>query len=43
MPSQLWNYIPPGSYVYWRVRGADLAVTPLTVITGDDVWWFYKQ
>jgi hypothetical protein len=43
MPQQLWNYIPSGSYVYWRVRGADLAVTPLTIITGADVWWFYKQ
>ena len=43
MPQPLWNFIPSGSYVYWRVRGADLAVTPLTIITGADVWWFYKQ
>jgi hypothetical protein len=43
MPQTLWNRIPSGSYVYWRVRGADLAVTPLTIITSDDVWWFYKQ
>ena len=43
MPQPLWNFIPSGSYVYWRVRGADLAITPLTIITGADVWWFYKQ
>jgi hypothetical protein len=43
MPQPMWNFIPSGSYVYWRVRGADLDVTPLTIITGGDVWWFYKQ
>jgi hypothetical protein len=42
MPSTLWYAIPSGSYVYWRVRGADLDVTPLNVITGQDVWWFYR-
>jgi hypothetical protein len=42
MPTALWNFIPSGSYIYWRVRGADLDVTPLSIVTGDDVWWFYK-
>jgi hypothetical protein len=42
MPATLWNRIPSGTYAYWRVRGADLDVAPLTIITGDDVWWFYK-
>jgi hypothetical protein len=43
MPQPLWNYIPSGSTVYWRVRGADLTVSPLTLITSENVWWFYKQ
>ena len=42
MPQPLWDFIPSGSFVYWRVRGADLSVAPLTIITGADVWWFYK-
>jgi hypothetical protein len=43
MPQPLWSYIPPGSTVYWRVRGADLSVSPLTIVTSDQVWWFFKQ
>lgn len=43
MPSALWSFIPSGTYVYWRVRGADLDYLPLTIITSDEVWWFYKQ
>jgi hypothetical protein len=39
----LWNVIPPGSFVYWRVRGADLDQAPISVIFSDEVWWFYKQ
>jgi hypothetical protein len=42
MSPNIWNLIPSGSYIYWRVRGADLDATPLTVITSDEVWWFYK-
>ena len=42
MPASLWNFIPSGSYVYWRVRGADLAVQPVNIIAGHEVWWFYK-
>ena len=42
MPGTLWDRVPSGSYVYWRVRGADLDVAPLTIITGNEVWWFYK-
>jgi len=38
-PSQtLWNLIPAGSQITWRVRGADLNVTPLDVITSDEQW-----
>jgi hypothetical protein len=39
----LWSKIPSGSYVYWRVRGADTAQSPLNIITGTQVWWFYKM
>ncbi len=39
----LWSAIPSGSYVYWRVRGADLDQTPLNIITGTQVWWLYKM
>jgi hypothetical protein len=42
VPGTLWNRVPSASYVYWRVRGADLDDTPLTIITGGEVWWFYK-
>ena len=37
----LWNRIPSGSYVYWRVRGADLNQSPLNIIYSDEVFWFY--
>jgi parallel beta-helix repeat protein len=43
MPIRIWNRIPSGSYVYWQVRGADLDYSPLTIITSDEIWWFYKQ
>jgi hypothetical protein len=42
MRDNMWSFIPPGSYVYWRVRGADVDVRPLTVLPSDTVWWFYK-
>jgi hypothetical protein len=41
-PNQLWNRIPSGSYVYWRVRGANTRENPMTVSTTDEVWSFYK-
>jgi predicted outer membrane repeat protein len=43
MPPPIWNMIPSGSRVYWRARGTDLSVTPLSIITSDEVWSFYKQ
>ena len=42
MPQAWWDFVPSGSYVYYRVRGADLDQTPLTIITSDELWWFYK-
>jgi hypothetical protein len=43
MPAAIWNMIPTGKQVYWRVRGVDLDDPPLNVITSDEVWSFYKQ
>jgi hypothetical protein len=40
--TSLWARVPSGSYVYWRVRGADLDVSPLSIVYGDPVYWFYK-
>ena len=42
MPSAIWSRIPSGSYIYWRVRGADLDDTPLTILYSAELWWFYK-
>ena len=42
MPTTIWNLIPSGSYIYWRVRGADLSDTPLTILYSAELWWFYK-
>jgi len=42
LPDSIWSRIPPGSYVYWRVRGADLDESPLAVLFTYDYWWFYK-
>jgi hypothetical protein len=43
MPVSIWNMIPVGRDIYWRVRGADLDVMPLTIITSDEVWSFTRQ
>jgi len=39
----LWAVVPSGTTWYWRVRGADRDVTPLTIITGAEVRSFTKQ
>ncbi len=43
LPLSIWNKIGSGSRVYWRVRGADLAVQPLSITTSGQVRSFYKQ
>jgi hypothetical protein len=43
MPPSLWNKVPFGKSIYWRVRGADLDVAPLDIITSDEVWSFTKE
>jgi hypothetical protein len=42
MPQAIWNVIPSGSYVYWRVRGADMDRTPLSIVRSAGVRRFYK-
>lgn len=42
MPSGLWAGVPSGKNIYWRIRGADLAEAPLTIINSNEVWSFYK-
>ena len=42
IPTAPWNKVPSGTYVYWRVRGADLDHEPLTIITSDEVRGFFK-
>jgi hypothetical protein len=42
MPEDIWNMIPPGSYVYWRIRGIDLDAARPAVVYSNTVWWFYK-
>ena len=42
-PQYLWNRVPRGKNVYWRVRGADMDKTPIIIITSDESWWFRKQ
>lgn len=43
MPLTIWRKISSGSRVYWRVRGADLDIQPLSIISSGQVWSFYKQ
>jgi glucose/arabinose dehydrogenase len=43
MPIAVWNRIPAGRQVFWRVRGADLSQQPLSVITSGQVRSFVKQ
>jgi len=43
MSPAVWDMIPAGARLYWRVRGADLDVAPLDIITSDEVWSFTKE
>ncbi len=42
MPNGLWSAVPAGGWIYWRVRGADLDEAQLTIVTSDEMFWFYK-
>ncbi len=41
-PLSVWNRLPDRR-IYWRVRGADLDVSPIDIITSDEVWSFFKE
>jgi hypothetical protein len=43
MPPGIWNVIPAGRQVFWRVRGADLDQTPSNPIASVEQWSFTKQ
>ena len=43
MPENIWNLIPSGSFIFWRVRGADLDAAPPTIIFSTEVFFFFKQ
>ena len=42
LPFRVWEAIPSGSYVYWRVRGIDRDAQRPALVFSDEVWWFYK-
>ncbi|RJP14871.1 MAG: hypothetical protein C4520_20800 [Candidatus Abyssobacteria bacterium SURF_5] len=42
-PSWMWERIPSGRQVYWRVRGVDRDYDPLTIVTSDEVWSFCQR
>ncbi len=42
MPAALWDRIPRGKRLYWRVRGTDISQAPATIVTSEEVWSFYK-
>jgi hypothetical protein len=43
MPAPVWNMVPSGAQVYWRVRGMDLDSATDPIITSHEAWSFYKQ
>jgi hypothetical protein len=43
MSSSLWNKIPHGKTVYWKVTGADLSHQPMTYVYSGQIWTFTKQ
>ena len=43
MPQPVWDMVPVGVPIYWRVRGADLDLAPPDIITSDEVWSFTRE
>jgi hypothetical protein len=43
MPTNVWNWIPSGWTIYWRVRGADTTISPLSPILSNEMWSFTKN
>jgi peptidoglycan/xylan/chitin deacetylase (PgdA/CDA1 family) len=42
VPASTWNRIPKYNIIYWRVRGADAAVSPIQIETSRETWWFIR-
>jgi len=42
MPTMVWNMIPSGTEIYWRVRGVDLDAAERTITYSDEVWSFSR-
>ena len=42
MPYSIWNRIPHGSYIYWRVAGVDLDAEKPAVAYSTEIRFFYK-
>lgn len=42
VPASTWNRIPKNKIIYWRVRGADAAVSPVRIETSRETWWFVR-
>ena len=43
MSGPIWDMVPSGKQIYWRVRGADLGDPPINIITSEEVWSFVKR
>jgi hypothetical protein len=43
MSLSVWNKIPTGTPIYWRVRGVDMAASPRPLIKSAQTWSFTKQ
>ena len=43
VPGALWTLIPSDTYVVWWVVGLDGNRSPISTVTSDEIWWFYKQ
>lgn len=41
MPLSDWNVLPAPTSVFWRVRGGDLAESPLKIVSSDEIWSFF--
>jgi hypothetical protein len=40
LPQNLWNKVPPGKWVLWRVRGLDLGATSGEVVTSEPRFFY---
>jgi hypothetical protein len=43
MPAAIWNRIPSGIWIYWRVQGTDRDQTAHVIIPSEEVWRFRKE